>query len=115
MARTALTRVTMPGSIDYDGTALTFEAADTSNGNYFVSTGKEILIAQNTSGGALWADVTSVADSLGRTKDINQVDVAAGGFTIFGPFDTTGWRNTSGNIDVDAESTSIKFLVLVIP
>lgn len=48
MARTALTITNAPDGYAQSGQTITFEAGDPVNGNSFVSTGKEILLARNT-------------------------------------------------------------------
>ena len=114
--RTILTKTTAPGSYAAAGVAVTMTAADTANKNRFLSTGKELLIAQNTDAvNPYTVTIYSTADPYGRSKDITAESLVAGAIHVFGPFPQTGWQQTTGYIHVDGSNAAIKFGVVVLP
>ena len=121
MAATALPIITPLGSypslpIASNGANFVFTAADSANGNSFVSTGRELLLVQNSAGSTGYTvTVTSVADSLSRTGDITTYSVSAGLFSMFGPFAMTGWKESDGTVHVTASNAAIKFAVVRLP
>ena len=117
MARTILTPVLTPrATVPMNGLILTLTAWDAANGNRFLSTGKELLLVQNTHASTTYTvTVTSVADALGRTKDIAAFSMVAQALAIFGPFDSLGWMQTDGYIYIDANNAAVKFQVITLP
>ena len=107
------------GSIgDYtvaDAADLTYLAADTSNFEQTLSTGKEMIIARNVDAAPHTVTVNSVNDPFNRTKDITAYSIGAGETAIFGPFDRTGWRQTDANIYFEGDNVNIEFAVVRIP
>lgn len=88
----------------------TFTACDTSNGNKFSLTGRDILLVENTGMSAYTFTVTSAPDSLGRTNDITAYSVAAGDFSAFNlRGDISGWRQTDGSIHLACSNAAIEF------
>jgi hypothetical protein len=117
MAATALTKTNAPGSYPTAGTAVTMGAADASNGNYFIMTGQELVLVQNSHASAAktWT-LTSVANSRSRTRDITAESMAAGVWKVVGPFTSKeGWMQQGGGCFLSGEDTSVKFGVLVLP
>lgn len=121
MARTAITVQTAKGpfeAITAGGADFTLAAGDVANGNDFVCTGKELLIAQNSDGAtAYYVTITSVADEKNRSGDITQYSLAAGDFAIFtvGFTNSKGWKQTTGKIHVDVENAAVLLAVIKIP
>jgi len=120
MAATALPIITPLGSypalpIAALGADFVFTAADASNGNSFVSTGRELLLVQNSGGSAYTVTVSSVADTIQRTGDITTYSVGAGLFSMFGPFLQPGWKQSDGTVLVTASNAAIKFAVVRLP
>jgi hypothetical protein len=113
MARTALTVLTPPANGQLPST-FAGQAADPTNFNNFPLTGREILIAQNSSTtAAATVTVHSVPDDEGRTDDIVSFSLAIGAFALFPQFPVAGWRQPSdGTLWVDASSASILFTVV---
>ncbi len=94
------------------GVAISFTAADATNGNYIKSTGKEILVAQNTdAGGPHNVTVTSVVDEEGRSGDI-VVAVPASSQALFQKLPRDGFAGPEANILVTGATTDIQFAVL---
>ena len=113
--RTALTVVEPKkpdATIAANGADVAFTAADVSNKNSFVSTGREYIFAQNTGASAYTVTVTSAADDLGRTKDIDAYSLGAGEFMVVGPVKQRGWRQSDGKVYLEAENAAVKFLII---
>ncbi len=112
MARTALTKLTAPGSYDVDGAALAFAAGDAVNGNQFTAAGKDLIVVHNADGvSAHTVTIKSVADDLGRTGDLT-VSVPANAYRVFGPVKLTGFIQTDGKIYVDVDNASLELAVI---
>lgn len=93
--------------------ALTFTACDNVNGNSFVSTGREILLVQNTAGSSGTFTVTSVPDSLGRSDtSLTTYSVAAAGFASVQMKYQTGWIQSNGSINLTCSAATMKYVVL---
>jgi hypothetical protein len=98
------------------GVAVTMTAADTTNKERFVLTGREILVIQNTGAGAHTYTITSTADPQGRTSDISAQSIAAGAIHMLGPLDLPGWAQTSGQyLHIEANHTEVKWGVYRMP
>jgi hypothetical protein len=89
-------------------------AADATNKEEVVITGREILIAQNTGAGARTVTITSVAIN-GRTGDITSYSLGAGEFGVFGPFRREGWAQGTGKLYFEAEHAEVKWAVIRLP
>ncbi len=71
--------------------------ADNANGNYFQSSGFDLVLVDNPTGGALTITFSSVNDPWARTSDITAYSIGAGECAAFGPFKTDGWTSC-GNL-----------------
>jgi len=93
--RTAVTVTTAPGPAMTDGAAITKTSADELNGLEFTITGdsRELLFVNNPTGGSLNVSISSVADDLGRTGDIEDDAIAGGACHVYGRFNIEGWSN----------------------
>lgn len=93
---------------------ITMTALDASNGNSFTSTGREILIVQNTDSSAHTFTVTSVADNLGRSDtSLTSYSVGASGFIAIEMNTQKGWiQGTPAVIDMTTSSALLKAVVL---
>lgn len=114
MARTALT-VTVLKQNNYAvqaGDLAVTLASDVANSNLFASTGKEVLIAQNTDSAAHTFTVTSLADHLGRTGDIAAYSVPANSIAAVECSVLEGWRQSDGNIYLSSSNALLTFGVL---
>lgn len=118
MPRTPLTPVvaTQPlTSSTYVGVAAASTAADTSNMNSTPCTGKELLHVRNSGASPYTVTVTSVADALGRTKDIAADSIAAGASAIYGPFPVDGWKQSDGSLYFQGSNAALLFTVIRLP
>lgn len=117
MARLTLTPMTPKGSfpalpLTADASDLVFAVAGTyTDGEGWLNTGREILIAYNSGASPYTVTITSVA-YLGRTGDITTYSLSAGEFAVFGPFDPKGWNQADGMVYVVGSNASVKFAVI---
>lgn len=105
-------------TIAANGADFTFGAGTTGAGDTIAATGREIILAQNSSGSTAYTlTITSVADEKNRTGDITTYSLAANEFAAFGVGLTNkqGWKNGSGLIAVTVENAAIKWAVLRLP
>jgi hypothetical protein len=110
MAVTTLTAVDAPGSYTAAET-LAFVAPDAVDGAEVRLAGGELILARNTTAGALNATLTSVADpATGRTGNLVK-SVPANGFAVFGPMRQQGWRQPNGTIKMSG-AAGIEFAVI---
>lgn len=117
MARQTIAKVTPKSpdaaTIAANSADVAFTACDATNKEQFASTGRELVLFQNTGAGARTVTISSVADDLNRTRDVETYSIGAGEFALFGPFPLKGWRQTSdGNVYCEAEHAEVKILVI---
>lgn len=120
MARTSLTVTTALGAYPSlqpaaNACDLTMTAADIVNYNQATCSGNDLIIAHNTSGGALTVTITSVADGHNRTGDITTYSVGAGEYAVFGPFKSAGWMQSDGKLYMAASAADVKLGVIALP
>lgn len=97
MAETAIAPISSPSRWSTTGTALTMTAVDNANGNKFLSSTDQIVVVQNTSGGALTFQMTSQAlPPSNRTGHISQ-SLAAGEIRVFRVV-PDGWKDSNGYV-----------------
>ena len=119
-APTAITVQQMKSPFDAvvaTGFDFTFAASTLTDGDTFVCTGREILLVQNTTAGALTITVTSVVDDKGRTGDITTYSVGANGFSVIpvGLTNSSGWKSSAGTIRITCSAVTLKVAVLRLP
>lgn len=120
MARTAIALTSPPGRypalpLTADSAKIPLVAADNVNGNSFTSTGRELLVINNPTAGALTVTVHSVADQYLRSGDITAYSIPAGETHVLGPFPGSGWKQSDGTIWVDYSATGLMVAVLTLP
>jgi hypothetical protein len=115
MVRTALTPTAVPEATATDGVTVTMTAADTVNQNEFVWTGREIVIAHNTSADTAYTvTITSQPDALGRVGHITADSLAFGAIHVYPKFPSEGWV-VGGKVQLEANNAAVKFGVLRLP
>lgn len=119
MPRTAVTQTKIPTPYATALQAITFAAADTGNLNSTPLTGKQLLLAYNSSTTTpATVTVSSVSDTEGRTGDISAFSVAASASltaltaAVSQQFPVTGWQQSDGNLYFQASSATIYFAVI---
>lgn len=116
MPRQTLTKTTAPGAYSGAWTAVTFTAAIFADKEQFALTGRELLLIRNTSADtAYYVTITSVDDPTGRSRDITTIDIAFGATVVWGPTKVDGWKQTDGNLYLEAENTAIQYAVITLP
>lgn len=122
MARVTHTAVTAPGGYpslqpSAGSLALNAVAADSTNKEQVLLTGREIIIARNSSGStARTVTITSAAaGSNRRTGDITAYSLPLGTTAVFGPFPLDGWRQSDGYLYFEASHADVIFSVITIP
>lgn len=92
---------------------ITWTACDNVNGNSFTSTGREILLVNNTAGSSGTFTVSSVPDSLGRSDtSLTAYSLAAAGYAAVQMKFTTGWLQSGGTINLSCSAATMKFAVI---
>ena len=94
-----------------------FAASDNVNGNSFVCTGRELLVLENDSGGALTVTIASVDDEKGRSEEMADYSLADGDRAIFGIglTNSKGWKTTGGLCIFTASAAGLEYAVLRLP
>lgn len=121
MARTAITSSSIrelayqTTSVSADEADVATEAADDVNGNATPCTGKDLVIVYNGDSGAQTVTFTAASDEIGRSGTISAYSLGAGEYAIFGPFATSGWRQTDGMLYIDASDALVELGVLRVP
>lgn len=83
----------VPGAGEAD---ITFEALDASSGGYFINTGKEMVLVNNTDASPQTFTITSTPlAGTAREGSISAYSLAAGDFALFGPLPIDGWALSS--------------------
>jgi hypothetical protein len=95
--------------------ALALVPADVAQGNSYVSTGREIIVVQNTDVAAQTVTVTSAADERNRLGDLGPYQVAAGAIAVLGPFKRQGWARADATVRVAASHANVKLAVVRLP
>lgn len=115
MARTALTKSAASGSNPTVGVAVTMNAGDSTNNNFFPFTGNEIILVVNSDASAHVVTLPSVADDQGRTGDATD-NIAAGATKVYGPFkDKTGWLQSGNQMFVNPADATLLVGVITVP
>jgi uncharacterized protein YjdB len=93
--------------------AVVFSACDATNGNAFVTTGREILIVQNPDASAHTFTVTSVPDGLGRSDtSLTAYSVPATSSAGIYLVSQIGWKQTNGQMFLACNSNLLKFAII---
>ncbi len=115
MARQVHTPVVAPGKWPTAGVVFTWLAADITNDEEFVLTGRELLLARNVGASPHTITITSVQDPFNRSGDITAESIAASEFRMYGPVDITGWQQPDGNLYFEADNAEVEFAVIRLP
>ncbi len=113
MARQTLTAAVTTGPWPTAGVAIAETAADASNKEQTLCTGREIIVARNSGVTTRSVTITSKADSrTGRTGDVTTT-LTSGQTKMFGPFDPDGFRQASdGMVYFEAAHAEILWHVI---
>lgn len=95
-------------------TAKTPVAADASNKEQVVLTGKEMVKMTNTGATPRAVTFTSVADAQGRTGDLTDT-IAPDKDAYYGPFPMSGWMQSDGKLYFEAAHADVTVVVIRLP
>ena len=112
MAETALTVTASPGSYASAMTAVTMTATDIANGNSFVATGNDLILAWNDSATPYTVTITSQVDDKGRLGTITTQAIAADVHLILGPMKSEGWADSGNLINLTSNNAAVKFGII---
>ena len=112
MAETALTVTQAPGSYATALTALTMTAADTGNGNSFVATNNDLIVAWNDGAVERTITITSQLSDKNRLGTITAQAIAADVHLILGPMKDHGWADSGGLINITANHAEVKIGII---
>ena len=120
MARTAITVQELQAPFDAvtaGSEDFTWAACDAVNFNYFTCTGREVILFRNDNVGAQTVTIDSVDDEKGRQEDITTYSLASGDYAVFGVglTNSKGWKQTNGQIYIDASAADVFVAVLRLP
>lgn len=116
MPRTSITAVAAPGTYASAGVALTGAAADVSNKNQFVFTGRDLVIAYNSGLSTRTITITSIADRYGRTGHITTENITTLQHRMYGPFtNAEGWKQSDGYFYLEASHADVNFYIVTLP
>lgn len=121
MARTNIADQTPVGPYPAGGTVsagaldLVWTAADTSNDNEALLSGKEVLLVWNTDTASHNLTITSAPDEHGRSSNIASYAVGAGVISAFSfRGGNAGWLQSDGHAYFQGDSAMLKFAILTI-
>ena len=101
-------------TIAADDQDIGFLASDSANGNYFVPSGKDILLVKNVAAGAGTVTVNMVADEYGRAGAVTTYEVTDQyGVAWIGILD--GAYNTSSQVLIGTSADTMHLAVLRLP
>lgn len=114
MAATALTVTEISSLYPSAGDEFAFEASDPTNTNTFTLTGREIILALNSSADTEYdITISSTPDAQGRTGDLVET-IPFGEYRVY-MLATRGWRNSSRKVVIDTENADILLAVIRLP
>jgi hypothetical protein len=95
----------------------TFAAGTITDGDNWVCSGRDILVVNNTDGGAQTVTIVSVDDETSRSGNITAYSLAAGDFAAFGVglTNSKGWMGAGKKIRITVSSAAVKVAVLTLP
>ena len=118
MSRTAITPTLLynilSGAPGAGALAAPFVAADHTNGNSWIPSSNDLLIATNTDVSPRHITITSVKDPYGRTQDITSYPIPAGA-SIAVHIPAAIFEQTDGTIWITADNALITLAVVILP
>lgn len=107
MPATTLSQQDGPSPYSTLGRVVTMNASDASNGNDFVASRDQIIIARNTNAGAQTITITPQAvERYGTLRGVSAVSLAAGEIRLFRLADI-GWKDANGKINLTTSHADV--------
>lgn len=104
-----------PGTVAANDLDVVPFTLDNTNGNVWVGSGRDLLVIQNPTAGAITVTLTSSADSANRKGDISTYSLGVGEFMSFWYGSLVGWDQGGGQVYIDCSATGLKGLIFRIP
>ncbi|HNP80124.1 MAG TPA: hypothetical protein PKN47_01575 [Nitrospira sp.] len=104
-----------PGTVAANALDVATFDLDNTNGNVWVGTGRELLVIQNPTAGAITVTLTSSADAQNRKGDITTYSLGVGEFMAFWYGNLVGWNQGGGQVYLDCSASGLKGLIFKIP
>lgn len=104
-----------PGTVAANDLDVVPFTLDNTNGNVWVGTGRDLLVIQNPTAGAITITLTSSADSANRKADISTYSLGVGEFMAFWYGSLVGWDQGGGQLYIDCSATGLKGMIFRIP
>jgi hypothetical protein len=97
--------------------AVTTVSPDTTNGNSFKCTGREILLINNGTGSPVTVTFTSAPDDQGRSQDITAYSIPISTLAYFtgGLTNSRGWKQSDNTVQFKVTGTGSSCAVLRLP
>ena len=112
MARILLGKIKTKEVYSTTGETIVWTAGDPINGNSFIATGKELVLARNTHAtAAQTVTVLSVECSHKRLGNVVH-ELAAGAYAVLGLFPLPGWQQADGKINIDVTDAAVELAVI---
>ena len=97
-----------------DAQDLGLEAGDDVNGNYFVPSGKDLIIAYNTDVGAQTVTIDCAPDEYGRDGAVTTYSIGVDEGAFFGIITKDGYDN-SNQVNITVSDSGVLLAVLRLP
>lgn len=104
-----------PGTVAANDLDVVPFTLDNTNGNVWVGTGRDLLVIQNPTAGAITVTLTSSVDSQNRKGDITTYSLGIGEFMTFWYGSLVGWDQGGGQLYIDCSATGLKGMIFRIP
>lgn len=104
-----------PGTVAANDLDVVPFTLDNTNGNEFVGSGRDLLVIQNPTAGAITVSLPSSNDASNRKGDISTYSLGVGEFMAFWFGNLIGWDQGSGKIYLDCSATGLKGMIFRMP
>jgi hypothetical protein len=111
MARTDITVETMQKPLGYVAwETFLFNSMDSTNGNKFKPTGKDLIVFYNSDASQQSATVVQSDDPFSRSEDVQQ-NMGTDEYYLYGPIPKLGYIQKDGYVYLDASNDNVKVAI----
>lgn len=104
-----------PGAYATATVNCTVNGSDTGNDNYIVTTGNDLILAHNLSGGPATITLTATGCPEGYSGTITDYALPDTEMHMFGPMSALGWGDGDGHIIVSSSHANVKLIAITLP
>lgn len=104
-----------PGTVNANDLDVVQFTLDNTNGNVWTGNGRDLLVIQNPTAGAITVTLTSSSDASKRKADITTYSLGVGEFMAFWYGNLVGWDQGGGALYIDCSATGLKGIIFRIP